>query len=73
MCETCELDLENYNRSLKIKTNLLNADHRQSQLHSNDSSMLDNAVNAKMGGVPNNGTVAPKNADRSNSLDNLES
>ena len=35
MCENCEIDLENYNRSLKTKNNLLNVDQRQSFQNSN--------------------------------------
>lgn len=53
MCDICEKDLENYNRSLMIKNNLLKADHnRMSQMHS-DSSLLQDSTTPKTGAHKN--------------------
>ena len=38
MCESCEVDIDTYNHSLKYKTNLLNAERHPSMMRSSDGS-----------------------------------
>lgn len=53
MCDICEKDLDNYNRSLMIKNNLLKADHnRMSQMQS-DSSMVNDNTDPRSGAPRN--------------------
>lgn len=68
MCENCEVDLENYNKSLKVKSNLLNKDQRQSYLHhSNENSMMQQDGT---GGALTTG--APRSILRKQSTDNFD-
>lgn len=71
MCENCLHDLDNYNKSLKIKTNLLNADQRQSYMQSNENSIHDNPM--LFGGNNTNAAAnAPRHNERPSSIDSRE-
>lgn len=68
MCESCEVDIDAYNHSLKQKTNLLYADRHPSMMRNSEMQ----SASVKYNGEETQNAPRDKNYERNDSLDSEE-